>query len=116
MDTYECLTYVYNAFEQYGMPEYQKKAIDLMEHYATIIEVWKCRSQCNQLKIRYYKQIQNRELLFKAYNQYYELEQEYHNANMKENQIFCCENRYLKKWKIPNIKSIRWNLYQKRIC
>ena len=84
MDTYECLIYVYNVFEQYGLPEYQEKVVNLMEHYAATIDVWKCRSLCNQLKVRYYKQTQNNEKLFVSYEQYYELAHEYHSANMKE--------------------------------
>ncbi len=84
MDTYELLTHVYNVFESYGEVECQKKTLDLMAHYAATIDIWKCRSQYNKLKIRYYKQTDNKEMLFEAYNEYYELQQQYHNSFMEQ--------------------------------
>ena len=84
MDTYECLIYAYDAFEQYGLPDHQKKVVDLMKFYSAKLDAWKCHSLCNQLEIRYYKQTQDKENLFAAYDKYYELEQEYHHSNMKQ--------------------------------
>ena len=84
MDLYEVLNYVYNVFESYGQLENQKKVVDLMESYANQIDIWKCRSQCNRLKIRYYKQTENNEQLFHAYDEFYKLEQEYHTEYMKQ--------------------------------
>lgn len=84
MDTYELLTYVYNVFESYGELECQKKTLDLMAYYATKIDIWKCHSQYNRLKIRYCKQTNNKEMLFEAYDEYYELQQQYHNLFMEQ--------------------------------
>lgn len=84
MDFYEVLKYVYNVFEDYGQLENQKKVVDLMDYYASKIEVWKCRSQSNRLKVKYYKQVNDKEELFKAYDEYYELEEEYHSEYMKQ--------------------------------
>ena len=84
MDTYELLTHVYNVFEAYGELEHQKKVLDLMAHYANTIDIWKCRSQYNSLKIRYYKKVNNRDILFEAFDEYYELQQQYHNSFMEQ--------------------------------
>lgn len=84
MDTYELLTHVYNVFESYGLLEYQKKVLDLMEYYSSTIDIWKCHSQYNRLKIRYYKQTENKEMLFEAYDEYYELEEQYHSSFMEQ--------------------------------
>lgn len=112
MDLYEVLTYVYNVFESYGQVENQKKVVDLFEFYAQKIDIWKCRSQSNRLKIRYYKQLDNKEELYTAYDEYYELEQQYHGEYMKQRrsnlllrkQIF--EEEEITKHKIHELESL----------
>ena len=107
MDLYEVLTYVYNAFEAYGQLENQKKVVDLMEFYAKNIDIWKCRSQCNRLKIRYYSQIDDKEQLFYTYNEYYELEQQYHTEYMKQRR----SNLLLRKQIFEEIESTKYKIH-----
>lgn len=84
MDTYELLTHCYNLFEELHLLECQKKALDLMQYYASQIDVWKCKEQCNSLQIRYYKEVDDKELLFDALNQYHIIQQEYRADHMKQ--------------------------------
>lgn len=107
MDTYELLTPIYNAFEAYELIDCQKKVVELMEHYASTIGVWKCRSQCNKLKIRYYKQIQDKDLLFEAYNEYYELEQQYHSSYMKQRRA----NLLLRKQVFEDLENTKYKIH-----
>ena len=106
MDTYECLIHTYDIFEQYDLLEHQKKVVDLLKYYSGKVDVWKCRSLCNQLEIRYYKQTQNKEQLFEAYDTYYTLEQEYHNANMKERK----SNLLLRKQVFEDIEDTKYKI------
>lgn len=107
MDTYELLTHVYNVFESYTLLDYQKKVVDLMEHYAATIDIWKCRSQYNRLKIRYYQQLQNKDLLFEAYNEYYELEQQYHSSYMEQRR----SNLLLRKQVFENVENTKYKIH-----
>lgn len=107
MDTYELLTYVYNVFENYGLLKYQEKVVNLMEHYASVIDIWKCRAQCNKLKIRYYKQIENAEQLYKAYDEYYELQQQYHSAYMKQHR----SNLLLRKQVFEDVENTKYRIH-----
>ena len=84
MDSYELLTHVYNVFEECEFLEGQKKVVDLMKQYASVFDVWKCKVQCNHLEIRYYKQVNDKELLFDAYSDYYTSQQEYRSDYMKQ--------------------------------
>lgn len=84
MDTYELLTHCYNVFEEYQSLEYQKKAVEMMKHYSNTLDVWKCREQCNRLEIRYYKQVEDKDSLFTALEEYYALQQEYRDDYMKQ--------------------------------
>lgn len=108
MDLYEVLTYVYNVFESYGQLENQKKVVDLMEYYSSNIDIWKCHSQCNRLKIRYYKQIGDKKQLFHAYDKYYELEQQYHNEHMKQRR----SNLLLRKHVFEEAESTKHKIHQ----
>lgn len=103
MDVYEVLTYIYNIFEEYDFLDGQKQVVDLMKHYASIFDVWKCKEQCNHLKIRYYKQIDDKEALFEAYSEYYMLEQEYRSDHMKQRRA----NLELRKHLFEEEESIR---------
>lgn len=107
MDTYELLTPVYNVFEAYKLVEGQKKVVELMEHYASTIDIWKCRSQYNKLKIRYCKQIQNKDLLFEAYDEYYELEQQYHSSYMKQRRA----NLLLRKQVFEDLENTKYKIH-----
>lgn len=84
MDTYELLTHSYNIFEEYHLLEYQRKAMDLLKHYSSVFDVWKCREQCNHLELRYYREVENKEALFEALDRYYLLQQEYRSDHMKQ--------------------------------
>lgn len=107
MDTYELLTHVYNVFEAYGLPDYQKKVVDLMAHYAATIDIWKCRSQYNRLKIRYCKQTGKKELLFEAYEEYYELEQQYHSSHMQQRRA----NLLLRKQVFEDVENTKYKIH-----
>ena len=84
MDTYELLTHSYRVFKEYHLLECQKKVVDLMKHYSSVIDVWKCKEQSNHLELSYYKEIEDREALFEALRQYNELEEAYRSDHMKQ--------------------------------
>lgn len=106
MDTYELLTHIYNVFEEYDFLEGQKKIVDLIKHYASVFDVWKCKEQCNHLEIRYYKQIDDKASLFDAYSNYYALQQQYGNDYMKQRRA----NLELRKHLFEEEEMIRWKI------
>lgn len=106
LDTYELLTHCYNLFEEYHLLERQKKVVEMMKHYKTIIDVWKCREQCNNLEIRYYNEVNDKEALFFALNEYYSLQQEYRNDHMKQRRA----NLDLRKHLFEEEEKIRYKI------
>lgn len=106
MDSYELLTHVYNLFEKCDFLEGQKKVVDLMKYYASVFNVWKCKKQCNNLEIRYYRQIDDKEALFDAYSNYYTLQQEYRSDYMKQRRA----NLELRKHLFDEEETIRFKI------
>ncbi len=88
LDAYNIFSKVYDVLEACGMTKDQKRVLDLMEKYSQTTASPMCHSLYIDLKIRYNKQMQNKEALLEAYEAYYEAEKTYHTNSVKQKQEY----------------------------
>ncbi|MBQ8822272.1 MAG: GGDEF domain-containing protein [Lachnospiraceae bacterium] len=83
-DTFFIPENIYRVFESYRMTEDQKNVLDLLKNYCETTDVDTWQFLYTETKIRYCKDIGDKEGLLNAYEIYYSTQQNYHNNSKKQ--------------------------------
>lgn len=105
-DTYNIPDYIYQVFEAYEMREEQKMILDMLKHYSedTGAEGWQVLY--TETKIRYCRDIGDREGLLAAYEKYYSSQQNYHNNSVKQKQEYIKLRKRLHEEKEEHLRDV----------
>lgn len=105
-DTYFIPEHIYQVFESYEMREEQKAILDMMKHYyeVTAADAWE--GLYTETKIRYCRDIGDKEGLLAAYEKYYTSQQNYHNSSVKQKQEYIKLRKRLYEEKEEHLKQV----------
>jgi len=88
LDAYNIFSKVYEVLEACSMVKEQKQVVDLMEKYNRAVSSPMCNALYVDLKIRYSRQVQDKEALLEAYEAYYAAEKTYHTNSARQKQEY----------------------------
>lgn len=105
-DTYIIPEHIYQVFEAYEMRDEQKMILEMMKKYydETSAEAW--QSLYTETKIRYCRDIGDKEGLLAAYEKYYSTQQNFHNNSVKQKQEYIKLRKRLYEEKEEHLRDV----------